>query len=112
MPALNVTSRPKPAVAFKYTGYLQSLIEAQEFITANGFKVTSMSMNSVEDMKFNVSLVYHKALTPTPTTTPPTTLYTTGTLNLSEGYLIIHDNSGTILFAKQAGFEEDYDINQ
>lgn len=105
MPALNVTSRPKPAVAFKYTGYLQSLIEAQEFITANGFNVTSMSMNSVEDMKFNVSLVYHKALT-------PPTPHTTGTLKISEGYLIIPDNSGTILFAKQADFEEDYDINQ
>lgn len=105
MPALNVTSRPKPAVAFQYTGYLQSLMEVQAFITANGFNVTSMSMNSVEDMKFNASLVYHKE------TTPPTP-HTAATLSISEGYLVIPEGSGTVLFAKQAEFEEDYDINQ
>lgn len=102
--SLNLTSIPKPAVGFAYDGTLMGIVNAQNFLIGEGFRITSMSMNSDASMKFNVSIGYYREQDDSGVMEMFNTV-------IREGYIVIPDGSLSIQTLTQAQFESDYTIN-
>ena len=64
---MNLMSISKPATGFTFDGSLMAIAQLQEFIGNSGFDITSISVNASaqSNMKFTVSLSYHKLPRPT-----------------------------------------------
>lgn len=59
---MNLMSIAKPATGFVFNGTLQGMIDMQQFITDNGYTLSSVSMVAASNtnMKYNVTLSYTK----------------------------------------------------
>ena len=102
---MNLISIPKPAVGFHYTGTFQNITDLQEFLTAQGYTIQSMSFNASQDMLFGVSMTLSKSGLQGETQTVYTSFNTR-----PDRIIVAPSNSVNLLVFTQEQLESEYTV--
>ena len=102
---MNLISIPKPAVGFHYTGTFQNITDLQEFLTAQGYTIQSMSFNASQDMLFGVSMTLGKSGLQGETQTVYTSFNTR-----PDRIIVAPSNSVNLLVFTQEQLESEYTV--